>query len=500
MNVAMYLRKSRADENNPLETLERHKEILLSYAKDNNLTVIDIFEEVISGGMLYNRTEMLKLLDAIPSHIYDAVLCIDLDRLGRGSAADSEKIFDVLKENDVKIITLKKIYDLNNEYDEDYSEFEMFMARKELKFITRRMNRGRIKSINDGCFVSGAPFGYRNAIINKKHTLEVYEPEAKYVRMIFDMYVNQHMGTQTIADNLNKMGYTPRKNDHFSRNTIQFYLQNETYIGQIIWNKRKHIKKKFPTDKHRTVLNPEEKWIVSEGKHPAIISKELFEQAQEIHQFRTHPPTAHGIIRNPFAGLIYCKNCGELMQRQYSKISGNRLLCLHSGCIRSIRTMFVEKVILDAVKNILKNSSSAVQNSIQKTNNLQIEMLDRTIKDINTKIKQLNSQKSKLHDLLEQGVYDVDTFLDRSNAIAEKIQNSKLALAQHEKKLNSIQSVPTVQEVLPTLRYLIDEYDNLSAGEKNVIFKKLIKRMVYNRTKDHRGNDFDLDIEWRFTM
>jgi len=186
MNVAMYLRKSRADENNPLETLERHKEILLSYAKDNNLTVIDIFEEVISGGMLYNRTEMLKLLDAIPSHIYDAVLCIDLDRLGRGSAADSEKIFDVLKENDVKIITLKKIYDLNNEYDEDYSEFEMFMARKELKFITRRMNRGRIKSINDGCFVSGAPFGYRNAVINKKHTLEVYEPEAKYVRMIFD--------------------------------------------------------------------------------------------------------------------------------------------------------------------------------------------------------------------------------------------------------------------------------------------------------------------------
>lgn len=80
------------------------------------------------------------------------------------------------------------------------------------------------------------------------------------------------------------------------------------------------------------------------------------------------------------------------MQRQFSKISGNRLLCLHPGCIRSIRTMFVEQVILDAVKDILKNSSSAVQNSVQKTNNLQIEMLDRTIKDINTKIKQLNSQ------------------------------------------------------------------------------------------------------------
>ena len=97
MNVAMYLRKSRADENNPLETLERHKEILLSYAKDNNLTVIDIFEEVISGGMLYNRTEMLKLLDAIPSHIYDAVLCIDLDRLGAEVPQTVKKSLTFLK-------------------------------------------------------------------------------------------------------------------------------------------------------------------------------------------------------------------------------------------------------------------------------------------------------------------------------------------------------------------------------------------------------------------
>ena len=101
LRVAIYLRKSRPDENNPHETLERHKEILLNYAKENNLAVIDIFEEVISGGMLYNRTEMLKLLDNIPKKLYDAVLCIDLDRLGRGSAADSEKIFDILKENNI---------------------------------------------------------------------------------------------------------------------------------------------------------------------------------------------------------------------------------------------------------------------------------------------------------------------------------------------------------------------------------------------------------------
>ena len=501
-SVAIYLRKSRMDPDSEDidETLARHEDTLLKLAKQMDLNIVEIYKEVVSGDGLFTRPEMCRLLQNVEQGNYSAVLCMEIDRLGRSSQKDGGIILETFKDNDVRIITTSKTYDLNDDVDEQVVEMHSFIARQELKAIRRRLNRGIEKTVEMGYHICEPPYGYRRTYIDKRPTLEICEEEANVIRMVFDMYVNQHMGTQTIADNLNKMGYTPRKNDHFSRNTIQFYLQNETYIGQIIWNKRKHIKKKFPTDKHRTVLNPEEKWIVSEGKLPAIISKELFEQAREIHQFRTHPPTAHGIIRNPFAGLIYCKNCGELMQRQYSKISGNRLLCLHSGCIRSIRTMFVEKVILDAVKNILKNSSSAVQNSIQKTNNLQIEMLDRTIKDINTKIKQLNSQKSKLHDLLEQGVYDVDTFLDRSNAIAEKIQNSKLALAQHEKKLNSIQSVPTVQEVLPTLRYLIDEYDNLSAGEKNVIFKKLIKRMVYNRTKDHRGNDFDLDIEWRFTM
>ena len=220
MNVAIYLRKSRADENNPNETLEKHKEILLDYANENALAVIDIYEEVVSGGMLYNRFEMLKLLDNIPKGLYDAVLCIDLDRLGRGSAADSERIFDVLKKYNIKIITLKKVYDLNNEYDEDYSEFEMFMARKELKFITRRMNRGRVKSINDGCFVSGAPFGYRNAVINRRHTLEIYEPEAKYVRMIFDMYVNQNQGLTAISRCLESLGVTSKKGTPLNRSTI----------------------------------------------------------------------------------------------------------------------------------------------------------------------------------------------------------------------------------------------------------------------------------------
>ena len=49
-----------------------------------------------------------------------------------------------------------------NKWDEEYSEFEAFMARKELKIINRRMQRGRIKSIEEGNFIAtNPPFGYK---------------------------------------------------------------------------------------------------------------------------------------------------------------------------------------------------------------------------------------------------------------------------------------------------------------------------------------------------
>ena len=57
MNCSIYLRKSRAEENSdPVETLARHKKILLEYAKKQRLTVLKIYEEgVMSGDSLMTR-------------------------------------------------------------------------------------------------------------------------------------------------------------------------------------------------------------------------------------------------------------------------------------------------------------------------------------------------------------------------------------------------------------------------------------------------------------
>ena len=435
---------------------------------------------------------MLKLLDAIPSHIYDAVLCIDLDRLGRGSAADSEKIFDVLKENDVKIITLKKIYDLNNEYDEDYSEFEMFMARKELKFITRRMNRGRIKSINDGCFVSGAPFGYRNAVINKKHTLEVYEPEAKYVRMIFDMYVNQSMGITSISRQLANLGVLSKKNTPLHPTTIARMLRNHTYIGKIVWNKSKSVKGKNTQEK-----TSKDDWLYVPGLHEPIIDEDTFNKAQDIINLKYKPPMRTGTLQNPFAGLLKCANCGRaiVINTSNETVEKYRLCCRTLGCNKASALSIVEDKVFEVLTKEFKDIELSLKNIRQSHNKDKLSCLD-TIATLETELKKLDKQQLRLYDLLEQEVYTKELFIERNNAISDRRKKINATIAQEREKFKLVDT-SSIEERLPLLRELLTNYNSLSATEKNSILKNFVKKIEYKREKSAPEGDIFLKIYYK---
>lgn len=493
MNVAMYLRKSRADENNPHETLERHKEILLNYAAEHKLNVLDIYEEVISGGLLFNRAEINKLLALIPSKRYDAVLCIDLDRLGRGSAADSEKIFDVLKENDIKIITLKKVYDLNDEYDEDYSEFEMFMARKELKFITRRMNRGRVKSISEGCFVSGAPFGYRNAVINNKHTLEIYEPEAQFVRMVFDMYVNKGQGITTISHRLKALGVVSKKGTPLDRSTISRMLKNHTYIGKIVWNKSKSVK-----GQNKQIKTDESTWVYIDGLHESIIDEETFNRAQEMKVTRFKPAVNNGVLKNPLAGLVKCANCGRTMVTNTSEatIERYRLICRTVGCNKGAALSIVENKIYQAINEELANMEASINGS--QTANIENDrkMYAETINTATAELNKLHTQQSRLYDLLEQGIYTNDIFVERRNSIEERIRKLNTIISDTEKQLELIDN-SNFRKKIPLLREIVNNYYKYNTPKRNAILKNTISKIDYRRDKSDKDGEISLKIHFK---
>ena len=142
----IYLRKSRSDaslEAMGVDVLERHEQILLDLAKRMNLSIGGIYREVVSGESISARPEMQKLLSEVESGRWEGVLVMEVERLARGDTVDQGIVQRAFQYSGTKIITPTKTYNPNNEFDEEYFEFGLFMSRREYKTIRRRMRAGR---------------------------------------------------------------------------------------------------------------------------------------------------------------------------------------------------------------------------------------------------------------------------------------------------------------------------------------------------------------------
>ncbi len=493
MNTAIYLRKSRADELDESieETLRRHKETLLEFAaKQPTMVIVKIYEEVVSGDKLYMRPQMLELLADAEQGLFDAVLVKDMERLGRGSASEQGLILETLKQNDIKIITPREVLDLNNERDEDYAEFKSFFARQELKSIKRRLRDGTIKSVKEGSHLWEPPYGYKRAIIDKSPSLEIYEDEAKFVRMMFDLYENG-TGAHTIARTINAMGAHPHHGKQFNRTTIVSILKNQTYIGKIVFNKKSRTMK---NGKLTTVYHDPEKWIIVDGKHPPIIDTETFNKVQKILKSRYHKPFNDGTINNPIAGILKCANCGYSMQRRSypkdRKFQSDTLLCQTKGCIPSSRLDRVELKIIQNIEEKLEELKVIAKKQKSTFN------YSSVINGIEKEIATLQSQKANLHDFLERGVYDIDTYMERSNIIAERTVTLEKELQETLNKQQQLEAT-SLTETIKKFENVLKLYWDSAPPERNKLLKEIIESGTYYKEKGWAPNQFLITLNFR---
>ena len=163
----MYLRKSRSDADytggNETDVLKRHESQLFKLAEQMKIPAkdIDVYREIVSADTIKQRPEMQRLLARIEQGDIDGVLVVEVQRLARGDTLDQGIVARTFKLTNTLIITLNKVYDPNNAFDEDFFEFGLFMSRRELKITKERLNRGRLQSVLEGKFVaSHTPFGY----------------------------------------------------------------------------------------------------------------------------------------------------------------------------------------------------------------------------------------------------------------------------------------------------------------------------------------------------
>ncbi len=515
-----YLRKSRADRDAELrgeeETLKRHHRILAEFAEKNHISITKYYNEVVSGDTIDARPIVQELLADVEAGNWDGVLVVEVERLARGNTKDQGIVSDAFKYSNTKIITPGKIYDPNDEFDEEYFEFGLFMSRREYKTINRRLQRGRIASVKEGKYIgSTAPYGYHKVKIphNKGYTLEIVPEQADVVRQIFDWYCHgklqpdgtrQHLGTDMIAARLDSMGIKPSGGASWSKATIADMLRNKTYAGYVFFGKQKDVKTSV-NGKIITLRKNNPDYLCVKGIHDAIIDESTFELAATLRRtYRKNTVPSSQVLQNPLSGIVYCKKCGHMMTRlaPNSRNKYSALKCPNRYCNNVSSPIFlVEQQILLFLKNWLdtyelNKAASATDIPVSR----EIDNKQAAISRIESEIKGLKAQLNKTYDLLEQGIYTVEIFQQRSNLLNQNILQLSESLLLAKDELDRLENLQMEKELYaPKVQFLLQNYHTNGVASNNQILKEVIEKVYYQKdTPNRRGRlnnaSFTLEI------
>ena len=487
----MYLRKSRMDTDyeqvSVEETLNRHRKILEAFCAEKHLYVAEVLEEVVSGESLSSRPKMMRLLELVNTGMYAGVICVDIERLSRGSSLESGYIMQVFQANNCKIITPYKVYDLRNESDEQFTDMKFMFSRYELKTITKRLVRGRNQSASEGKFMGSIPpYGYQIYKLQgeKGNSLRVIPEEAKIVKMIYNMYGQQGIGYNTIAYQLNQM-QIPSQTGTWGQTSVTNILNNEVYLGKIRWRREptKRIIKDGMLSKKR-VLNRD--YELYDGLHESIIEQEEWDRVKEKQRSRGHSSVnTERKLMNPFSTILVCEKCGAVLKRNVPAKNQNTApwyRCPTRGCkCRAMKCDLVEKSVVTAMEKWLAEYKIKISSdNLPQTDNTEIAL--SVIRD---QLSDLQNQQNKICELLEKGTYTVEMFTKRNDLLQKEMKK----LQQSEKDLMNKQSAArekrsTEEKIIPTTQHILDSYDQLTATEKNELWKMVMEKITAYRTPE----------------
>lgn len=496
--ILIYLRKSRADD--PMLTVEevllRHESKLNAWIEQNLSAQIpesNRYRELVSGESISDRVVFQEVLKRIESPDVKAVLVVDVSRLGRPDTAEIGLISKMFRFTNTYVITLERAFNIADDFEREMFEAELKRGAFYLEASKKQLKRGRDISSSSGNYICSKPlYGYDKITVveNKRKcpTLAVNEEQANIVRMVFDWYVNENIGTQTIANRLNDMGVKPPEIAIWKADTIRRMLENPHYIGKIKWNDRKAVIVVDDGEFRKTrKKNKGEDRILTDGKHEAIISEELFNAAKEK-RGRTHRTCDNKELRNPLASILYCE-CGKAMSYRHSTRKGEyrepRLVCNGQKYCSNASCSIDEMMTI--VIDILKQKIAEYEIEAKKGNPDSNKYHEKQIKSLEKKLTDISAKELSLWEaqLDAENRMPPHIFQALTEKLTKERQETETALA----KTRELITTPIDYEVKRvTLKKALDALldDEVSVAEKNKFLKECISLIVYHRAPAQR--------------
>ncbi|KAA9007206.1 recombinase family protein [Paenibacillus spiritus] len=480
-HVAIYLRKSRGDEE---KDLEKHRLELVSMCEQNDWAYVE-YAEVGTSDSLSVRPKMQELMQDIEQGMYDAVVAIHIDRLSRGDEVDRATISKLLAKSETLLVTPQRVYDYNNDTDMLMAEFEGMMARMEYKQISRRFRQGKARNAKQGLWSNGVPpFPYvRNPLTGKA---EPNEENLPIYRFMIEKCLSGWSNTD-IAWELNKMGIKSPRDRMWNPSIVRRLLVDEVHLGKIIVGKKRKI-----SATGDLVIKPKEEWIVYNNCHKPVKTQLEHDKIAFIMTVQSKKPKASRSGKNPFSGLVTCGVCGRTLTIQ--KRTGREYDTLRSCTYRDHfgercvnlgdRSDVLKRAVVEAIKLKKKQIEKAIKDGLSSSE------LSNLSEIANLKLQEIREQEraiERIYDFFERGKYTEKIFderLSRANETLEKLEEEYSIIKTTLDNSLSTKNEDMLVSVNEVLECIESETDS---KELNRAYKSIINKITWTKL------DFDSD-------
>jgi len=496
--VCAYCRVS-TDKDDQVNSLENQKNFFENYINRNpEWDLVKIYaDEGISGTSVKGRKAFNQMIRDAENKDIDLVLTKEISRFARNTL-DSIYYTRKMKDLGIGVIFLN---DNINTLEPD-SELRLTImssiAQEESRKTSDRVKWGQKRQMEKGVvFGSNNIFGYDL----KNGKLYVNENQAETVRLIFDLYLHEGMGSTVICKELENRGIpSPTGNAEWQNASVLRILKNEKYIGTL--KQRKSVTTDYLS--HKRIKNENDDCIVIENNHEAIIGKKIFNTVQKEIDRRTEMQFDKCRYSNRYAwsGKLICGFCNAKFKRRiwnkktyprkvwqcqtnikYGSRRPNKQNVL-AGCDnKCIHEDFLEKTLMIIISNLpfyRENIINAVKSALSET--LTADTADNS-KDILAEIAKIEKQKEKLIDLFYDDAI-TKTDLKKSNGkLNNQIETLQANLTAIKKSGNTVNKLKDIKNIYDTAENILDEFINQTNFSDDIGRQFLNKIIVYGRER-----------------
>ena len=499
LRVTFYARVS-TDQDEQINSLENQVQYYteLIQSKPNWKFVPGYVDEGISGGSTKKRDNFNRMIRDAKAGMFDFIITKEISRFSR-STLDSIKYTQELLDYNVGVFFQN---DNINTLDTD-SEFRLVImagvAQDEIRKLSERLKFGFRQAIKNGHVLGNDKlYGYdKNDCV-----LTVNEEEAEIIRIIFDLYGNQRLGTRTISKRLMELGYTSREGNAFNTLTIRHILENPKYKGWYCGNKSQSVDYRTK----RNVLLDEREWVTyPDPSIPAIVSEELWNRANALYKRRREEMKSHssGVSfhnRYPYSAKIYCEEHGTTFHRQVIQTKKGQQEVWQCKVYRShgraacsapqIRSSDLDVILSDIFKELVRDKEKIIDSLVTVLTNIPKEVDYGKLRcQVENEMDDLERKKNRLLDLSIAGALTVEEFKERNDAFNAQIlecQGKLTAIRQEEENRTS-------EELdIPAIRRALDEALRFTGEIDTALVATILDRVVVK--KESTKDDIHLDI------